>query len=307
MSKQLTDTILMVRPESFSFNEETARANVFQSEKNVDGLVLKRALAEFDSFVETLRSNDVNVLILKYDSSLKLPDAVFPNNWFVTYEDGTVVLFPMLAVNRRNERNPEQLLKLFSESGLMIKNLVDISDHEKENLFLEGTGSLVLDRKNKIVYAIESERTSKEMFEEYCDMMNIKEANRIFFHANDKDGKPIYHTDVMLSVGDGFAVICDECISKEERNFVLKKLSESNLEAIKINYEQLYSFCGNILNVKNKKGESIIVMSAKAFNNFTSQQIKTLERYGRIIHSDISTIENVGGGSTRCMMAEIFL
>jgi hypothetical protein len=307
MASQLTDTILLVRPESFSFNEETAGSNVFQSEKNADESVLKKALNEFDSFVETLRSNDVNVLILEYGSSIKLPDAVYPNNWFVTHEGGTVILFPMLAENRRKERDAEKLVKLFSSNGMMIKNLIDISGHEKENLFLEGTGSLVLDRKNKVVYSIESERTSKKLFDDYCDMMKIKNENRIFFHANDRDGNPIYHTDVIMSIGDGFTVICEECIPMEERNFVLQKLSESKLEIIKINYDQLYNFCGNILNVKNKKGESIIVMSTKAFNNFTPQQRKTLEQFGKIIHSDISTIENVGGGSARCMMAEIFL
>ncbi len=228
-----------------------------------------------------------------------IPDAVFQNNWYSTYSDGTLLLFPLLTENRRKERDNVLLNKVLSENKIAGPDkVIDLSEFEKENLILEGTGSLVLDRINNAVFAIESERTSKELFEKYCGIMNIEKENRVFFHAFDETGNAIYHTNVIMSIGNGFAVICDE--------YVTEKLNSLESKVIKINYKQLNSFCGNILNVRSVNNESIIVMSKSAFENFTDEQKNTLSKYGRIIYSDIELIEKTGGGSARCMMAEIF-
>jgi hypothetical protein len=209
----------------------------------------------------------------------------------------------MMAENRRLERRPSVISFLSKK----YPRLVDLSRDEMRGIFLEGTGSLVLDRKHNAVFAIESERTNAGMFERYCDLMNIPPHNRVFFHAEDEKGNPIYHTNVIMGIGNGFAVICEECILPKERKEVLKKLSELGLEIITISYAQTKNFCGNILNLKSNKGESIIVMSATARWNFEESQIKQLEKYGKIIEVSINTIETVGGGRARCMMAEIFL
>ena len=308
MAHQTTSCILMVSPDSFGYNIQTAGSNSFQNkpEFNPDTL-RKKALEEFKGMTKKLSVEGVDILVLSNDTEYDVPDAVFPNNWFATYEDGTVMLFPMLSENRRLERSKDTITEVMESSGFSIKRFIDYSEYERQGLILEGTGSLVLDRKNNAVYAIESERTNSVLFERYCDEMKIPSGNRIFFHANDENGNPIYHTNVIMSVGDGFAVICSECIEPGERTEVLTKLRYSGLEVIDITYSQLKNFCGNILNVKNVQGESIIVLSASAMWNFEDHQIAALQKYGRLVEVNINTIESVGGGSARCMMAEIFL
>ncbi len=309
MPSQLTSSILMVSPDTFGFNSQTSLSNSFQN-NTAEGpeTLRKQAMIEFNAMVKLLIAGGVDVFVLGIDSEEDLPDAVFPNNWFATFEDGTVMLFPMLAENRRMERQPDIIEGIMEPAGFKAAKLIDLSPFENSGKILEGTGSLVLDRKNNCVYAIESERTTAEMFDEYCSIMNIPPASRVFFHADDEKGNPIYHTNVMMSVGEGFAVVCDECISSwDERNEVINKLEECMIEVIRINYAQLNSFCGNILNLKNADGESLIVMSENARKAFTPTQISTLEKYGRIIAVDINTIEKTGGGSARCMIAEIFL
>lgn len=309
MANQLTDTILMVSPDTFGFNAQTAGSNSFQvNTSESPGQIRDKAMDEFNRMVNLLQKNGVNVLVMGNDTEEDVPDAVFPNNWFATYEDGTVILFPMLTPNRRLERQMDIGESVFEPSDFKVTKLIDLTPYENKRMILEGTGSLVLDRKHNAVFAIESERTNRELFEEYCSLMNIPGENRIFFHADDERGLPIYHTNVIMGIGEGFAVICDECISSYgERNDAIDKLEELGLEVIKINYKQLNAFCGNLLNVKNVSGESLIIMSQTARNAFTEEQIKTLEKYGRILPVDISTIETIGGGSARCMMAEIFL
>lgn len=309
MANQLTNSILMVYPESFGFNAQTAGSNSFQSDTGETPKQIRdKAVNEFNNMVKTLQQNGVNVLVMGNDSEEDLPDAVFPNNWVATYEDGTVILFPMLTPNRRLERQADIAESIFEPSDFKVTKLIDLTHYENKQMILEGTGSLVLDRKHNAAFAIESERTSRELFDEYCNLMNIPEENRLFFHADDERGRPIYHTNVIMSIGEGFAVICDECISGyDERNDVLDKLEELGLEVIKINYKQLNSFCGNILNLKSNKGESLIVMSQNARSGFTEEQTKTLEKYGKVVPVDINTIETIGGGSARCMIAEIFL
>lgn len=308
MAQQTTSCILMVSPDSFGYNFQTAGSNSFQNKPEFDPDTLrKKALEEFKGMTNKLSGVGVDILVLSNDTEYDVPDAVFPNNWFATYEDGTVMLFPMLSENRRLERSKDTITEVMESSGFSIKRFIDYSEYERQGLILEGTGSLVLDRKNNAVYAIESERTNSVLFERYCDEMKIPSGNRIFFHANDESGNPIYHTNVIMSVGDGFAVICSECIEPGERSEVLIKLRYSGLEVIDITYSQLKNFCGNILNVKNVQGESIIVLSASAMWNFEDHQVAALQKYGRLVEVNINTIESVGGGSARCMMAEIFL
>ncbi len=308
MAQQTTSCILMVSPDSFSYNPQTAGSNSFQNKPEFEPETLrKKAIEEFGGMIKKLTGEGIDVLVLSNDTEIDVPDAVFPNNWFATYEEGTVMLFPMLSENRRLERSKDTITEVMESSGYSIKRFVDYSEYEKQGLILEGTGSLVLDRKNNAVYAIESERTNRILFDRYCDEMKIPSGNRIFFHANDENGDPIYHTNVIMSIGSGFAVICSECIESSERKNVLEKLRSSALEVIDITYSQLKNFCGNILNVKNVKGESLIVLSASAMWNFEDRQIEALQKYGRLVEVSINTIESVGGGSARCMMAEIFL
>ncbi len=308
MASQLTSSILMVSPDSFAYNTQTAGSNSFQNKPEFDpGTLRKKALEEFSGMTKKLTGQGVDVLVLSNDTEIDVPDAVFPNNWFATFEDGTVMLFPMLSENRRLERSKDTITEVMESSGFEIKRYVDYSEYEKQGLILEGTGSLVLDRKNSAVFAIESERTSRILFDRYCDEMKIPSSNRVFFHANDENGNPIYHTNVIMSIGNGFAVICSECIKSAERREVLTKLEELRLEIVDITYSQLKNFCGNILNVKNTNGDSLIVLSASAMWNFEDRQVEVLQKYGRLVEVSINTIETVGGGSARCMMAEIFL
>lgn len=308
MSSRITDTIMMVSPDSFGYNLQTAASNSFQKMPEHDtDTIRKKALEEFKQMTEKLDKNGIDVLVLSNDNEIETPDAVFPNNWFATYDDGTVMLFPMLSENRRLERDKGTLEEVFDSSGFEIKNFIDYSEFENQGLILEGTGSLVLDRKNNAVFAIESERTNKYLFDKYCSEMNIPVSNRIFFHANDSEGNPVYHTNVIMGIGEGFSVICRECIPPQEQDYVIDKLKLLGLEVIEISFEQLKNFCGNILNVKNTSGESLIIMSSSAMRSFEDNQKETLGKYGRLIEVNINTIESIGGGSARCMMAEIFL
>lgn len=308
MPRQLTSSILMVSPDTFAYNTQTAASNAFQNVPELSTNELRaRVLNEFKAMTDKLSECGIDVYIVGMDSEVDLPDAVFPNNWFATYEDGNVLLFPMLSELRRLERDKDMLSEVMSSSDFIIREFVDYSPYENEGLILEGTGSLVLDRKNNAAFAIESERTNKLLFDRYCNEMKIPESNRAFFHASDSNGSPIYHTNVIMSIGDGFAVICGECINENERSNVLSKLRSLNLEVIDITYEQLSNFCGNLLNVKSVADESLLVMSNRAMKSLTDEQKTVLEKYGRIIDVDIENIENVGGGSARCMMAEIFL
>lgn len=308
MPAQTTSSILMVSPDTFAYNTQTAESNSFQNKPEFDLPALReKVLNEFNGMTEKLMNMGIDVYVLGLDSDTDLPDAVFPNNWFSTYEDGTVMLFPMLSENRRLERDRDMLRDIMESSDFEVNRMIDYSEYEEQGLILEGTGSLVLDRKNNAVFAIESERTNKTLFDKYCSEFDIPLANRIFFRAKDKDGLPIYHTNVIMSIGDGFAVICTECIDASEQEYVTGKLKSLGLEVIEISYEQMSSFCGNILNLKSINNESIIVMSATARWNFNDEQINRLEKYGTIAEVNIGTIEYVGGGSARCMMAEIFL
>ncbi len=295
--RQLTDTVLLVSPDTFGFNPETASSNVFQ---NKSENALAGAKKEFEAMVKILKDNDINVVTISSPADKITPDAIFPNNWFSTHEDGTLVVYPMLAPNRRDERQVTVLQKLFN-----IKNVIDLTSYERHNMFLEGTGSVVLDRKNKTAFAVESPRTTKDLFHLFCKYIGYK---GMLFHAEDKTGVPIYHTNVLMNIGDGFVVLCLDAIKDiTEKNIIREEFKRTNTEVIDISFDQLHAFCGNVLHLVNKKGERIIVLSQAAYDAFSDGQKQTLQKYGKLLPVHVSTIEKVGGGSARCMLAEIFL
>lgn len=301
---QLTNTLVMVSPDHFGFNTETAGSNVFQhhvSDSEIE--TQEKAMDEFSKSVKTLESAGIKILTLKSPDA-RTPDAIFPNNWFSHHSDGKLVIYPMLAQNRRAERQTENLKNLLIENGTT-PQVLDLTNDENLGHFLEGTGSLVLDRENKVAFAMESPRTVKAEFEKWCQLMNYK---GILFHSYDKAGFPIYHTNVTMSIGREYAVICLESIKNiAEREIVSAALYDLKKEIIELSIEQVYEYCGNTLQVQDTKGNPKIIMSVTAKNGFSSNQLKSLEKYGEIITLDIPTIETVGGGSARCMLAEVFL
>lgn len=304
---QLTDTLAMVRPNYFGFNPETSD-NEFQNAPSgsSESSIRKIAMEEFNKMVEVLESNKLTVAVL--DSPLGengeiTPDAVFPNNWFSTHP-GTLVIYPMKAENRRRERQPEALKDRLLGMNILYPQTIDLTKDETSGQILEGTGSLVLDRVNKIAYAIESQRTSEPELNKWADLMGYKP---FFFHAEDLGDKPVYHTNVIMSVGDDFAVACIEAVkSANEKEKLIKSFSESGKTLVNITMEQMYDMCGNVLQTINTDGQRLIIMSERARKAFTKDNIKVLEKSGLIVPVNIKTIENVGGGSARCMMAEIF-
>lgn len=299
---QTTNHLLMIRPVDFKFNEQTAGNNKFQV-ASTESDVQSQALKEFDGFVELLRKNDVDVTVVDDTLQPETPDSIFPNNWVSFHDDGTIYLYPMFSENRRLERRKEILDGLTEK--FQVNNVNDLSFYETANIFLEGTGSMVLDRDNKIAYACLSIRTEVEAFNNFCQLAGYKS---VIFNALDSSGFPIYHTNVMMCIGDRFAVICFDSIANlYERDFVRKVLTLTNKEIITISYDQMNHFAGNMLQVYNAQGESLLVMSEQAYLSLTKDQISALEKYSRIIYAPIYTIEKNGGGSARCMLAEIHL
>jgi len=303
-----THTILMVRPYDFGFNEETGRDNEFQKRISMpEQEINDKANAEFNAMVTRLRAEGVTVLVLeKPDRPYpKTPDAIFPNNWFSTEHDGTLITYPMAAMNRRAERRPGDVEKLLKANGYKIRNVLHVGELEEKERFLEGTGSMIIDHRAEVVYAARSQRCHEEQFDNFIRLRFFKRG--LIFNTQSSSGRPVYHTNVMMSLGDRYAVICLECIpDKKEREQVRDSLEEE-FDIIEISMDQMENhFCGNILQVNSAGGTPLIVMSQSAHAGFTSSQIRHLETYGRILPMDLSTIETIGGGSARCMMAEIF-
>lgn len=299
---QNTSNILMIRPTAFAYNAQTAVNNKFQVAGNAE-LAQAKALEEFDAFVEKLRKNGIDVTVINDTTEPHTPDSIFPNNWISFHENGTIVLYPMYAVNRRAERKQHVLDILNNKFG--ISNKLDFTNYEVNNFFLEGTGSMVLDRENKIAYACISERTNKDVLEDFCKKMNY---TACMFTATDANGDEIYHTNVMMCVADKYVVICLDSIKDEaERNHAVDTIKKTGKEIISISLEQMNRFAGNMLQLQNKKGEKVLVMSEQAYNALTNEQISRLEKYNRIVYSNLDTIEMNGGGSARCMIAEVFL
>lgn len=306
---QATNTLLMVRPAAFRLNEETAVNNYYQNKENklqnID--VNKQAQDEFDTMVKKLRTAGVNIVIFHDDGSNDTPDSVFPNNWVSFHENGDIALYPMFAVNRRRERR-EEVIKQLESTGFKIKNVVDYTLAEDDNLFLEGTGSLVLDRINNKAYCALSPRADEELLIEFCEDFEYTPVIFTAYQTVKGDRLPIYHTNVMMCIANHFAVICLDCIDdKKERKNVIQHLKEDGKEIIEITEEQVNNFAGNMLEVQDNKGNSITVMSQSAYDSLTSQQRASIEKYSKILSSSLTTIETLGGGSARCMMAEVFL
>ncbi len=303
--QQITSHILMVRPVSFGYNQETAGNNAFQS-VNPDLTALEvrdRAVKEFDEMVHRLRNAGVNVHVVDDSEQPAKPDAVFPNNWVTFHEDGRVVTYPMNAPTRRHERR-EDILQSLARRFRMTERL-HFEGAEENNRFLEGTGSLILDRPNKLAYACLSPRTDDSLLTEYCERMGFE---KIAFTAVDGDNKQIYHTNVMMALGTSFVVICLESVSdKQEREMLLDKFAATDKAVIEIALAQMMAFAGNMLQVQSQDGTPHLVMSEQAYKSLTEAQIRQIEQHTRILHSPLYTIEQHGGGSARCMMAEIFL
>lgn len=300
----LANAILLIRPANFGFNRETATSNAFQNNLAISNEELAaKVTEEFDRFVKDLRAKDVEVVVVDDTASPVKPDAIFPNNWISFHPDGQVILYPMHAANRRLERRIDIIEKL--REGYFISKVDDLSGHELKNKFLEGTGSIVFDHRNKIAYACISPRTDKLLFEQLCAGLGYR---TISFDATDSNGQQIYHTNVMMCIGDGFSVIClDSIADKNEKANVKGSLENSGLEVIDISFMQMNSFAGNMLQIQNRAGKKLLVMSELAFNSLQPDQKQRLTKYTELLPISISTIETIGGGSARCMMAELFL
>lgn len=302
---QITDTILMVRPAAFGPNEETASTNFFQSSSN--GLskeeIQQLVLNEFDNMVKLLKSHDINVLVVDDTLTPVKPSAIFPNNWISTSPEGVLSVFPMYAANRRPEKR-EDVIKMLSEKFL-VKDVQDWSEFEVEGKFLEGTGSMVIDHENKVIYSCYSPRTDISVLEKFA---NANEYRAIIFFAADKNGQAVYHTNVVMTLAEDFAILCEESIEEEWELIAIRQLLDSSgHDVIRIYKNQMHCFAGNMLQVKNNKGEKFLVMSQTAFDSLYENQKEELSSHCKLLPISIPTIEQIEGGSVRCMMAEIFL
>ena len=310
MTKGLASSVMMVRPIAFRYNEQTAMNNHYQkllsqlSSEEVQG----RALDEFDGLVALLRSHNIEVIVVQDTLEEDTPDSIFPNNWISFHDDDRVGWYPMFAENRRLERRKEILTLLKEQHQFLISEVVDFSHYESDGCFLEGTGSMLLDRVNKIAYAAQSLRTDARVLEGFCRSFGFKSVTFKSYQTVDSERLPIYHTNVMLSLGDDFAVLCADTIDDlTERKYLVECLKESGKEVIFITEDQKHRFAGNVMPVVNKSGEKFLVMSRTAHQSLNPEQIKQIEKHCLILSTPLDTIEACGGGSARCMMAELFL
>ena len=303
---QTTNHILMIRPVDFKFNEQTAGNNKFQQASDVSpeqNNVQSQALQEFDGFVNLLRKNEVDVAVIDDTLQPETPDSIFPNNWVSFHNNAEVFLYPMFSENRRQERREDIITTL--EKDFVIRKIIDLSNYEAKDSFLEGTGSMVLDREHKIAYACLSLRTDKQVLEDFCAKSGY---TPVTFDATDSSGFPIYHTNVMMCIGDHSAVTCMESVKDaNDREKLIRSFSQTGKELVEITLDQMNHFAGNMLQVKNGSGEALLVMSEQAYLSLTKAQITALEKYSRLIYAPLYTIEKNGGGSARCMLAEIHL
>ncbi len=304
---QTTDTILMIEPVKFGYNEQTAVNNYYQIKSEQTQEIQDRALKEFSDLVKKLRSKGINVIVVKDMDIPHTPDSIFPNNWVSFHQNANIGLYPMYAKNRRQERR-EDIFLLLQEKGFYIEQIIDYSSAEKEHIFLEGTGSIILDREHRYAYLALSDRSDKQLFIKFCEDFKYMP---VVFTANqtiDEQRVAIYHTNVMMCIADRYAVICLDCIDdKNERKNVIEKLQKTDKEIITITEDQVNTFAGNMLQVQNINGNKFIVMSNTAYESLTHEQVQTLQKYNSIINSNLNTIQTNGGGSARCMMAEVFL
>lgn len=305
---QITNTILMIRPVNFRMNEQTAVNNYFQEELSLKNEEInKKAQQEFDDFVDKLRDHGVNVIVVDDTKERDTPDSIFPNNWISFHATGTVCVYPMFAENRRKERR-EDIFDVLEENGFRIDDILDYTSAEEEGIFLEGTGSILKDRVNQKAYCALSERAHEDLFIEFCEDFDCFP---VIFTANqtvDGERLPIYHTNVMMAMAETFVVICLDAIDdKKERKAVVQHIKSDGRQIIDITEEQMYHFAGNMLQVIGADDQRFMVMSSAAFNSLGPDQIAAIEKHCTIVHSPLDTIETCGGGSARCMMAEVFL
>jgi hypothetical protein len=301
MATQTTSNLLMIRPAQFTFNAETAVNNAFQSANDTNAQ--EEALKEFNNFASLLQQNGIDVTVIDDTKEPHTPDSIFPNNLISFHDDGRIVLYPMYASNRRLERKSHVIEKL--KTKFEVKGQVDLSSYEDKNIFLEGTGSMVLDRENKIAYACLSQRTDLIVLKDFCARLGY---SPVSFLATDAKGYPIYHTNVMMCVADRFVMIClDSIKDNKERKEIVALIKKTRKEIIDITLDQMNHFAGNMLQVENDKGKRFLVMSSQAYHSLGQDQLLKIERYNSILHSSLDTIERNGGGSARCMIAEVFL
>lgn len=306
--KQYSSHLLMVRPSSFRKNEETAVNNYFQSDASLGAQeVLSQAQAKFDSMVEQLRAANIDVIVFQEPEGSDTPDSLFPNNWISMHADRRVALYPMFAENRRRERR-EEVLELLEATGFEIDEVIDYSSAEEENIYLEGTGSMILDHENRIAYCALSERADEELFIEFCEDFEYTPFTFSAFQTVNGKRLKIYHTNVMMCIADRYAVVCLDCIDDEgERKQLKKHLKDSQKTLIPITEAQMHQFAGNMLQVGDLNNQPLLIMSDAAYQSLSEVQRKTLRSFNPIIHPDLGVIETCGGGSARCMIAEIFL
>ena len=303
---QTAKTVLMVEPIAFGYNSQTAENNYFQKEQK-EANIQEKALEEFNAFATKLREKGIEVITVKDTLEPYSPDSIFPNNWVSFHDDGTVALYPMFAMNRRVERRPE-ILQALQNEGFTIDKVEDLSPAENEEKYLEGTGSMIFDHEYKIAYGSVSLRLDENLFREFCEKFGYRP---VVFHSFQNVGNqrlPIYHTNVMMCVAQQFVVICLDCIDDEmEREKVQETIKSTNKELIEISEDQMQQFAGNMLQVQNQEGQQFLVMSETAYKSLKEKQINQIEMHSEIIYADLNTIETNGGGSARCMLAEVFL
>ena len=304
MMNQTTHSILVVRPASFGYNEQTAVSNAFQNKPDLESEQIRQlALQEFQALVDKLRSVDVEVLVMEDHPEKKNPDAVFPNNWISLHADGTIVLYPMCTPNRRSERRMDIINHM--KENFSVQRVIDLSFEEEENRFLEGTGSIIFDHIHRIAYACLSPRTNQTLFISTCNLLGYAP---VYFNAVDENGTPVYHTNVLMCLAEHFVVICLEAVQdRKEKEMLIASFKNAGQEIVDISFSQMSNFAGNMLALKSKTGKNLLAASQSAYNSLSGDQIKTIEKYCTIIPLPIPTIETIGGGSARCMIAENFL
>lgn len=306
MRQQTTSHILMVRPAHFGFNEETADSNAFQTrdERLTPSEIRQRARGEFDQFVERLRQAGIHVLVAEDSEQPIKPDAVFPNNWVTFHQEGFLITYPMYAPTRRLERR-EEVVQVVLQAGFPLKKRLHLENNEAVGRYLEGTGSMIFDHLHCVAYACLSPRTDEHLFREVCTVLQYEP---VVFHAVDARGQEIYHTNVLMALGETFVVIClDTVRDARERALLEEKFRATGKEILTITLEQMQAFAGNMLQVRNGAGQTFLVMSEQAFRSLTAEQVQALEKHTQLLHSPLYTIETYGGGSARCMMAEVFM
>jgi hypothetical protein len=303
---QCVNDVLMIRPVRFFGNPQTAASNAFQSAAGLaEEEAQQRARAEFDTLAAALEAAGVRVHVVDDTPEPHTPDSLFPNNWVSMHADGTVVLYPMLAPNRRAERREDILRELSERRGFRIARIVDFTHYERQGKFLEGTGSLVLDREHRIAYACVSPRTDLDVLGDFAQQLDY---DVVSFEASDANGVPIYHTNVLMCVGERFAAICSASIREDEREAVLTTLRRTGHVIVELSFDQMNEFAGNMLELRGADGAPLVAMSSRAHASLTPEQCATIETYGgRIVAAPIPTIETLGGGSVRCMLAEVGL